>query len=277
MTRDRSTGVAERTPGKRSASREGWEGWDEYAPFYDWENARTIGRLDVPFWKRLAGRTRGPVLELGCGTGRIALPLAREGICVVGLDRSEPMLARARLRARRARLKGQLSLVRGDIRALPFERPGPFGLVMAPYGILQSLLDDGDLTATLGAVAGVLGPGGVFGIDLVADLPNWREYRGQRRLSGWRQGRRAHVTLIESVRQDRRRGLTVFEQEYIERRGREKISRRFDLVFRTISVPQMTARLERAGFAVRAVLGDYDGAPWDPRADVWLILAERTR
>jgi hypothetical protein len=94
-------------------------------------------------------------------------------------------------------------------------------------------------------------------------------------LTGWRQGRRSHVTLIESVRQDPRRGLTIFEQEYIERRGRERVARRFDLTFRTVSVPQMTARLERAGFAVSAVLGDYDGSPWDRRAEVWLILAER--
>jgi SAM-dependent methyltransferase len=254
--------------------REGWEGWDEYAPFYDWENARTIGRRDLGFWRQLAARLGGPVLELGCGTGRLAVPLARDGVRVVGVDRSGPMLARARQRARRARVAG-LSLVRGDIRALPFARPSPFGLVMAPYGILQSLLVDRDLAAALKAVAGVLRPGGVFGIDLVADLPGWQEYRDERRLAGWRQGRRAHVTLVESVRQDRRRGLTVFEQEYIERRGRTRVSRRFDLSFRTVSVPQMAGRLERAGFRVAAVLGDYDGTAWDPRAEVWLILAER--
>jgi SAM-dependent methyltransferase len=255
--------------------REGWEGWDEYSPFYDWENAQTIGRRDVPFWRDLALKVGRPVLELGCGTGRIGIPLARAGVSVVGIDRSEPMLARARQRMRRARLGGRLRLVRGDIRRLPFARPAPFGLVMAPYGMLQSLLQDADLAATLDAVAAVLPRGAMFGIDLVADLPSWQEYRGERRLSGWRRGRRAHVTLIESVRQDRRRGLTVFEQEYVERRGRDTRSQRFDLAFRTISVPQMTERVERAGFRVTAVLGDYDGAPWDPRADVWLILAER--
>ena len=257
-------------------SREGWEGWDEYSPFYDWENAQTIGRRDVPFWRDLAMKVGGPVLELGCGTGRIGIALARAGVPVVGIDGSEPMLARARQRMRRARLGDSLRLVRGDIRALPFTRPAPFGLVMAPYGMLQSLLQDQDLTATLDAVAATLPRGATFGIDLVADLPNWQEYRGERRLSGWRRGRRAHVTLIESVRQDRGRGLTVFEQEYVERRGRETRSRRFDLAFRTISVPQMTERVERAGFRVAAVLGDYEGAPWDPRADVWLILAERS-
>ena len=62
--------------------------------------------------------------------------------------------------------------MRGDIRALPFPTASPFGLVMAPYGMLQSLLRERDLTATLQAVARVLRPGALFGIDLVADLPN---------------------------------------------------------------------------------------------------------
>lgn len=254
---------------------EGWEGWDAYAPFYDWENSQTMGRRDVAFWRTLAQRVKGPVLELGCGTGRLALPVARGGAEVVGIDRSEPMLARARQRVRRARLASRVRLVRGDIRHLPFPRPSPFGLVMAPYGMLQSLLRDADLKATLEAVAAVLGPGALFGVDLVADLPSWREYRKAQRLSGWRPGRRAHVTLIESVRQDRDQGLTVFEQEYVERRGRENVSRRFELAFRTITVPQMTRRIEKAGFRVTAVFGDYDGGPWDPRAEVWLIIAER--
>ena len=53
--------------------REGWQGWDEYAPFYDWENAQTLGRRDVPFWRRIAAAAGGQVLELGCGTGRVSL------------------------------------------------------------------------------------------------------------------------------------------------------------------------------------------------------------
>src|ERR1051325_11300473 len=102
------------------AMAEGHEGWDEYAPFYDWENARTLGRRDVPFWRNLAIHTGGPVLELGCGTGRIALPLGRAGGTLVGIYRSPPMLARASARVRRARLGVRIHLVRGDIRRLPF-------------------------------------------------------------------------------------------------------------------------------------------------------------
>src|SRR5262249_5602210 len=156
-----------------AVSREGWTGWDEYAPFYDWENARTLGRRDVPFWRRIASAARGTVLELGCGTGRVSLPLARAGVHLVGIDRSAPMLARARrrIRNRQSAINPQPAInpqstinresainpqsairnpqfVRGDIRALPF-RARSFAAVIAPYGILQSLTRPRDLTSTL--------------------------------------------------------------------------------------------------------------------------------
>lgn len=252
---------------------EGWKGWDEYAPFYDWENAQTVARRDVSFWQRLACAHEGPVLELGCGTGRIAAPVARAGARVIGIDRSAPMLDRARRRLARARLTDRAMLIRGDIRQLPFRSRRGFSLVMAPYGILQSLTSERDLQATLDSVARVLKRGGLFGVDLVPDLPRWREYKRRTSLEG-RRGAGA-ITLIESVRQDRRRRLTIFDHEYVERRGRVRRVHRFTLTFRTLSIPQMAARLERAGFTIEATLGDYRGGPWDERADVWVMLARK--
>jgi hypothetical protein len=76
------------------------------------------------------------------------------------------------------------------------------------------------------------------------------------------------------VRQDPARRLTIFDQEFIERRGPLRRTHRFALTFRTISIPQMARRLENAGFSVTALLGDYRGGPWDPRADVWIVLAK---
>ena len=254
---------------------EGWRGWDDYADFYDWENAQTLDRRDVKFWQEMARRTNGPILELGCGTGRVTIPVARTGARVVGIDRSADMLGRGLKRSRRARPGARPSWVRGDIRFLPFRASARFDLVMAPYGILQSLIRESDLTATLASVARVLDRGGMFGVDLVPDLPVWKEYRDKVRFRGVRRGGSSRITLVESVRQDRAKRLTLFDQEYIEQRGRERRSRRFSLVFRTLTVPQMTRRLEKAGFRIRAVLGDYGGEPWDPRADVWLILAEK--
>ena len=273
----------------------GYEGWDEYAAFYDWENARTLGKRDVPFWRSLALHCGGPVLELGCGTGRIALPLGRAGVPLVGIDRSSAMLARARARVRRARLTKGVQLIRGDIRSLPLEtapvnretadrggaRPEPthhrgFSMVLAPYGLLQSLLHERDLMATLAEIHRVLRSGGTFGLELVADLPAWKEYRQRVSLKGWRHKPGGpHVTLVETVRQDRERGLTIFDQEFTERQGQQRRVHRFSLSFRTLSVPRMARRLEKAGFEVTALLGDYRGGHWDPRADVWVILSRK--
>ena len=83
------------------------------------------------------------------------------------------------------------------------------------------------------------------------------------------------MTLIESVRQDRDRGLTIFDQEFVEGAGRARRTHRFSLTFRTVGIQPLRRRLERAGFRIDAVLGSYDGAPWDPRADVWVILASK--
>jgi SAM-dependent methyltransferase len=257
----------------RKAPAEGWHGWDAYAPFYDWENAQTVARRDVAFWERLARAQDGRVLELGCGTGRITIPVAKTGARLVGIDRSSPMLARGRQRLRRARLKNA-TLVRGDIRFLPFRpRPG-FSLAMAPYGILQSLTREKDLLATIDSVHRVLRRGGLFVVDLVPDLPQWDEYDRHTSLAGSR-GRGTRITLIETVRQDVKRRLTIFDHEYVERKGRHRRVHRFSLTFRTLSVPQMSRRLENGGFRIRAVLGDYHGGPWDKRADVWIIVAER--
>ena len=84
----------------------------------------------------------------------------------------------------------------------------------------------------------------------------------------------AHLTLSESVRQEPR-GKTIFEQCYVERRGKRVARHRFELTFRTLSIARMTRKLEQAGFRVDAVLGDYRGRPWDARSDVWIILARR--
>jgi SAM-dependent methyltransferase len=251
----------------------GWQGWDDYAPFYDWENAQTMGRRDVTFWRDRARQVHGPILELGCGTGRVSLPVARDGARVVGIDRSAAMLARARSRLRRSKPAGRLHLVRGDITALPFP-DASFELVMAPYGILQSLLDEAVVESTLKSVRRVLAPGGTFGIDLVADLPGWPEYRKRLKLRGRRGSGQSSITLVESVRQDAAGRLTIFDQEFTEQRGKTTKLHRFSLTFRTLSVDEMASRLEHAGFRVKARLGDYGGGAWNERADVWIVLAE---
>ena len=61
----------------------------------------------------------------------------------------------------------------------------------------------------------------------------------------------------------------------MEKRGKRTERHRFSLTFRTLPLPEMVAQVEKAGFPVTAVLGDYRGRAWDLRADVWLLLASR--
>jgi ubiquinone/menaquinone biosynthesis C-methylase UbiE len=253
----------------------GTSGWDAYAPFYDWENARTIGRRDAAFWQNAARREGGRALELGCGTGRLLIPIARTGARVIGIDRSAEMLARALTRRRRLPRRRQPAIVRGDIRALPFPA-AHFRLVIAPYGMLQSILRDRDLDALLAEARRVLAPGGLLGIDLVPDLAAWDEYADRVSLRGPASGGR-RITLIETVRQNRRRGITTFIDRFIVRQGRRVDTREFTLTFRSRSMRDTLAYLDRAGFDAEAVLGDYRGRPWDPRADVWVILARKRK
>jgi ubiquinone/menaquinone biosynthesis C-methylase UbiE len=255
------------------ANAEGWKGWDSYADFYDWENARTLGRRDVAFWRNVVREANAPTLELGCGTGRLLAPIARTGVPVIGIDRSAPMLGHAARRIARLPRALRPSIVRGDIRTLPFPRAS-FGFVMAAYGLTQSILNDDDLDAMFREIARVVRRGGVAGFDLVPDLPRWDEYRNKVIFRG-RSRHGGRVTLTESVRQHPRRRVTVFDDEFVERRAGQVKRRRFTLTFRTISVDELRTRLGQARLRVDTVYGDYRGGAWSPLSDASVVLATK--
>jgi SAM-dependent methyltransferase len=135
------------------------------AALYDYEYRRR--RADVAFYRELA-RQRGAdrILELGAGTGRVTVPLARAGRHVVALDQSAAMLAR--LRDRIARLSpsaaARITPVAGDLRT--FAVGGRFPLVIAAFNVLEHLYTRGEVTACLQRVAAHLSPGGAFAFDV---------------------------------------------------------------------------------------------------------------
>jgi ubiquinone/menaquinone biosynthesis C-methylase UbiE len=247
--------------------------WDQYAPFYDWENRRTIGSSDLEFWSRAVIGSRGPILELGCGTGRVSIPLAASGAAVVGVDFSMPMLRRARTRARKAALGSRLRLVRSDIRALPFAS-NAFETVIAPYGVVQSMPGADALASALHAVSRVLAPGGSIWIDVAVEVPRWPEYRNRVR---WRQPEDSmrDATLVESVRQDRARRMTIFRQVYTQRRRSGTIKRDFELCFYTPSLGQLRSQLAAAGFTVEPPR-DYEGRAWHRGSETLVVKARKT-
>src|SRR5688572_9067785 len=98
-------------------------------------------RADVGFYVQEAASVRGAVLELGCGTGRILLPLARAGRTVVGVDTSRQMLVRCRVKvaAEPAPVRARITLHDDDIRAFDLGGEVTYPLVIAPFRVLQQL------------------------------------------------------------------------------------------------------------------------------------------
>ena len=120
---------------------------------------------DLPLWEELAKRCGGPVLELGCGTGRVALHLARRGFTVVGLDRDPELLAA--LAERGAELP--LSTVEADARAFALAEPA--SLVLAPTHLLQLFPESAQRRDCLRCVAAALRPGGLLAAAIIESMP----------------------------------------------------------------------------------------------------------
>lgn len=120
---------------------------------------------DLPLWEELAERTGGPILELGCGTGRVAIHLARRGHLVYALDREpallEPLVERG----------AGLNVDPFAVDAREFQLPEPVGLALAPMQFLQLLPSSSARSACLRRVAAALRPGGLLVAAIVEDLP----------------------------------------------------------------------------------------------------------
>ena len=142
----------------------GYEG-EFVADFYD-QVELYQRRPDVGFYTALATEHGGPVLELGCGTGRVLLPTARAGVEITGLDLSDGMLSacRSKLAGEAPDVQGRAHLHRGDMRSFGLGRR--FGLVTIPFRPFQHLLTVEDQMACLACAHRHLAPGGVLALDV---------------------------------------------------------------------------------------------------------------
>ena len=155
---------------------------------------------DIDFYVRLAIESGGPVLEIGVGSGRIAVPTALAGIAVVGVDRSGPMLDLARAKARAQGVS--LELVRADMRELP--DLGTFPLVTVPFRALLHLRDDSERLGVFRSLRARLEPGGLLAFDVfhpdrrdIEDTDGrWLEREpGIMERADWRPSRQPHASV----------------------------------------------------------------------------------
>jgi SAM-dependent methyltransferase len=226
--------------------------YDAIARLYDPWSSSVVE--DVSFYVEEAVRSGGPVVELGVGTGRIAIPTAAAGIAVVGIDASAEMLAVAREQAELGGVTGLIEFRHGDLRDPQLE--GSFPLVTIPFRSLLHMETDRDRRAALAAVRGLLAPGGRFIFDVftpseedVAETDGrWLEREpGIWERADWDLETR---TLILRVR------------------GEEGGS---EMSLAWLSVPEWRAHLTEAGFEVEALYGWFDRRDWDGGEDsVWI-------
>lgn len=129
---------------------------DAWGQLYDKVHAL---QEDVPFWISEAETAAGPVLELGCGTGRVTIPVSQAGVTITGLDNSPVMLAQARSKAKKLRPRMKtLRFIKGDMR--DFYLGQQFNLVIIPFRSFQLLLSVEDQSRALACIRNHLEPGG---------------------------------------------------------------------------------------------------------------------
>jgi SAM-dependent methyltransferase len=236
---------------------------------------------DVQFYVTLAAKNArdGAVLEYGVGNGRVALPIARHGIDVVGVDHSRAMLddLRARLRAEPPEVRAHVKLRAGDMRSVKLRKRFP--LVICPFNAALHLYVREDVERFLARVREHLAPGGLFVCDL--SVPVFEDLlRDPSR--AYRAPRFRHPTTGDLVRYvehfdyDRVRQVLFVSMDF-EPMGHPERAWSTPLAHRQFFPREWEALLHYNGFEVDKVEGDFHGGPLDRTSDVMVWYARGRR
>jgi len=248
--------------------------YDPWAEIYD--AVYSYVRDDIPFYVEEAAGADGAVLELGCGTGRVAIPIARSGVETVGVDSSTAMLDVARGKARHLGLgDDSLRLVLADMRELSLDRQ--FALAIIPFRGFLALLTVEDQRRTLNQIREHLAPGGRLAFDIFVPDLNMLLQEGDTAYhlrdvtdpeSGatyvlWQQSSFDNHNQIVSTR-------LIVEELNAAREVVRRIYRDFQL--RYAHRWEVYHLLVACGFEVVELYGDFDRSPFDEGSNemVWL-------
>lgn len=239
-------------------------------------------RNDVNFFVEMAQRSEGPVLELGCGTGRVLIPTAKAEIEIIGLDASLAMLAVCREKLSRESKMVQarvIELVQGDMRV--FELGRKFSLVTIPFRPFQHLLTVEDQISCLLTIHRHLGVAGKLVLDIFnPSLPHLADEQylaehGEEPEFTTADGRKV-VRRARLISRDYFNQITDNELAYYVTHpdGREeRLVHRFPL--RYIFRFEVEHLLVRCGFDLEEVYADYDKSPYGSKYPGELIVVAK--
>jgi SAM-dependent methyltransferase len=234
--------------------------WTETYPFEFPPDVVDAGAAQVERVIGLSGVSGGAALDLGCGPGRHAIPLARRGFRVTGVDLSAFHLGRAEERAAAARVA--VELVHADMRA--FVRPGAFDLALSLFTSFGYFEDPRDDLRVLRNVRQSLGAGGVLVIDVAG------KERMARVLQPTVSQRTAEGALLVRRHQVVEDWARVRNEWTVVRDGH---ARTFEFSLRVYSGQELGALLTTAGFGTVRLYGALDGRPYDLAAERLIAVA----
>jgi SAM-dependent methyltransferase len=234
------------------------------------------GRVeDVRYYADLAIERGGPVLEYGCGNGRIALPMARIGVEVVGIDRSGEMLAdlRARLRKETPEVRRLLAVRRGDMRRARLRRRFP--LIICPFNAFLHLYTRRDVEQFLARVLEHLAPRGEFVFDVsmpdpleLARDPRRAFHAPRFRYPSTDGGPGPMVRYAERFDYDRLRQILFVAMEFEPQVGEPWMT---PLAHRQFYPEELAALLHYNGLEITERFGDFFRAPLVPDSATMLL------
>ena len=247
--------------------------FDDWADIYDKVYADLAH--DIPFYVHHALASGGPLLELGCGTGRVSLAMAEAGVDVVGIDISPRMLSHARAKAFERGLSPRVAFQAGDMRTLRLGRT--FGLVVMPFRSLQLVTTSEEQRAVLATAAAHLAPGGTLALDVFNPDPEMLADTGDERFvdSIVAQPDGGSLIVYATNRWDHAAQLShphLWVEEHDAAGATLAIHER-EFVMRYVRVGEMTDMLADAGFEVKAIYGGFDGEPFQSDCDDLAFVA----
>lgn len=252
---------------------------DPYAAItdlYDLEHGDYTDDLDL--YLNLAAMIGDPIVEVGCGTGRVLVPLAQAGHRVTGTDSSDAMLARAEQAVNRAGVSERVTLKRGEMGDVPPSPHGPFGLaIVALNGLLHLDSPDAQRSA-LRALHDALDPRGQLVLDVFNPTPEaLRALDGVHHEGSWRQDDGTMVQKFSSrrVHPSSQTIATDLWYDLVASSGAlKRIATSYQM--RYLHRSELVLILELAGFVEWQVYGSYDLDPVDDGSDRLIVTAEVT-